>query len=174
MESLEFNSETDGFDLPREKSAVQEVPEEKVEEVTDILDEEVTELTEEERSLFNNLLTIGKTSKTFDVFGHEVILETMNVREELTVGMHIKKYHGSEAFARAYQAAVLAATVCSIDGDPLYVPLSASESESYIFEKKFNKVLEFYPIIVSEIYSKYIEVEKEFAGLAEKLGKLGG
>ena len=31
-----------------------------------------------------------------------------------------------------------------------------------------------YPIVVSAIYDKYAEVEKEFADLAKKLGKLDG
>lgn len=168
MEELEFFDETDNFDLPKPPTKVEEKPVKEPEK------EERTELTDEERDLFRDLLTIGKISKTFDVLGHQVTLQTITVRDELNVGIATKEHFNTSSFARSYQSAIVAASVVTINGNPLYVPLSADESPSYIFNRKLEKVQGMYPIVVSAIYDKYAEVEKEFAGLAKKLGKLDG
>ena len=172
MKELHDNTEIDGFEPPRTpENAPPEEPE--VEGVVSE-DEEVTELSDEERSTFQSLVTIGQITRTIDVLGHPVILRTMSVADELMVGLESQKYRGSEAFARAYQSAVVAATVVTIDGKALYTPISAEESDSEVFTHRLKKVHALYPLVVSEIYRKYMEVESEFAKLAQKLGKLRG
>lgn len=166
MKELQDNTEIEGMELPK-------IPEHSEGTIPPAQEEdEVTELTDEERSVFQSLLTIGQTTKKVDVLGHPVVLKTMTVNDELMVGLESKKYHGSEAFARAYQSAVVAASVVTLDGKQLYLPISPEESDSEVFEKRLEKVHALYPLVVSEIYRNYLEVEKEFAQLAKKLGKL--
>lgn len=166
MKELQDNTEIEGMELPK-------LPEQSEGTIPPAQEEdEVTELTDEERSVFQSLLTIGQTTKKVDVLGHPVVLKTMTVNDELMVGLESKKYHGSEAFARAYQSAVVAASVVTLDGKQLYLPISPEESDSEVFEKRLEKVHALYPLVVSEIYRNYLEVEKEFAQLAKKLGKL--
>lgn len=169
MKELHSNTEIEGMELPTQPGH-----DEQEEVVTPEVEGETTELSDEERSQFQSLLTIGQNTKKIDVLGHPVIMKTMTVTDELMVGLESKKYKGSEAFARAYQSAVTAVSVVSLGGKPLYTPLSPEESESEIFQKKLDKVHSLYPIVVSEIYRNYMEVEREFAQLAKKLGKLSG
>lgn len=166
MRELQDNTEIEGMELPTPPNQHDEVENHEPDEV------ETTTLSDEERGAFQSLLTIGQTTKKVDVLGHPVVLKSMTVSDELMVGMESKAYKGSEAFARAYQSAVVAASVVSIDGKQLYVPLSPEESDSEVFRKRVEKVHSLYPIVVSEIYRQYMEVEKEFAQLAKKLGKL--
>ena len=166
MKELQDNTEIEGMELPN----LPEQPEETISPAQE--EDEVTELTDEERSTFQSLLTIGQTTKKFDVLGHPVVLKTMTVNDELMVGLESKKYRGSEAFARAYQSAVVAASVVTIDGKQFYIPISPEESDSEVFEKRLEKVHALYPLVVSEIYRNYMDLEKEFAQLAQKLGKL--
>lgn len=167
MRELEDNTEVEGLVPPKHT----EPPTFEGEE-TGSEEGRTTELNERERQDFQSLLTIGQRSKTVDVLGHPVVLRTMTVTDELLVGLESKKYKGSEAFARAYQSAVVAATVNTIDGKQLYIPISTEESTAEVFEKKLGKVHKMYPLVVSEIYRHYMEIEKEFAQLAKKLGKL--
>lgn len=164
MKKLEDNTEIEGFEDPR--------PLVDFEESKEPEEEEVTELSSSELKEFQSLLTIGRVTKEVDVLGHPVVLNSMTVSDELMVGLETKDYKQSEAFARAYQSAVVAATVSTIDGEQLYIPLSPNESSHEVFKKRLEKVHSMYPIVVSEIYRRYLDVEREFAELAKKLGKL--
>lgn len=171
MKELQDNSEIEGFEPP--KFSDQQQAQESFDEAEVVSPEdEVTELDVEERKEFQSLLTIGRITKTIDVLGHPVVLKTMTVADELLVGLETQKYRGTEAFARAYQSAIVAATIVSIDKKQLYIPISQEESSSEVFAKKIEKIHSLYPIVVSEIYKNYMDVEKEFSQLAKKLGKL--
>ena len=138
-------------------------------------EEQVTELTTEERNLFRSLLTIGKRVKTLNVMGHEVVIETLRSSDEMRIGLYTKEYEGSRiGFTRAYQCAVVAAGVQTIEGEALYTPLSDKESDETIFDKKVKKVAEMYPLVVSQIYDAITLGEAEFVELARKLGKIPG
>lgn len=136
--------------------------------------EVVTELTDEERGLFRSLLTIGRRIKTISVMDHEVVLQTMSNADEMRVGLATKEYEGSRGFVRAYQAAIVASTIVTLEGTPLYTPLSEKEDATAIFDKKFKKVLDMYPIVTSQIYNEVLKMEAEFVELSQKLGKIPG
>lgn len=174
MRELPDNTTVEGFEepqAPRDKPVPDEVEEQASPSPEE---EETTTLSDDERAQFKTLLTIGRVTKEVDVLGHPVLMKTMTVSDELMVGLETEKYRKSEAFARAYQSAVVAASVISIDGEPVYTPISAEESDTEVFTKRLKKIHALYPIVVSEIYRHYMEVEKEFAQLAQKLGKLQG
>ena len=83
-------------------------------------EEQVTELTDEERRWFSSLLTVGRRSKTIDVYGHPVVIQTLTTSDELRIGLYCRPYQDTNAFARAYQVAVCAAAVRSADGKALF------------------------------------------------------
>lgn len=136
--------------------------------------EQITELTDEERALFATLMGTGRMSKTLDVMGHEVVVETLNTDDDLRVGLFAKPYLGTEAHERAWQVGTCAAGVRLIGGRPLYTTLSAEEGTEAIFDAKVTKLLKFYPIVVTEMYRAILSLDLEFAELATKLGKLKG
>ncbi len=135
--------------------------------------EELTVLDEEDLSTFRSLLTIGERIKTMDVMGHEVVFRTLNSEDEMRVGLYTKQYDGSRGLSRAYQVAVLACAIQTVDGIPVYSPLG-EESADVVFDKKFKAIQKYYPITVSMIYDAVIAAEVEFVELAKKLGKIPG
>ena len=163
--------------LPQEKS---EEEEESRRIVGEIITEEVeqndpvVELTDEERSLFRSLMTVGKRTKTLSVMDHSVFIETLNIDDELQVGLACKEYEGTKAFARAYQLAVCAAAIKEVDGLPLYQALSEDVEPSELFAKKLEKLKKYYPVVLYKIYRGVLDLEQEFAELVEKLGKQQG
>jgi hypothetical protein len=142
--------------------------------VGDPASEAVTELSDAERALFSTLMACGKMSKTLDVMGHEIVVETLNTDDDLRVGLFAKPYLGSEAHERAWQVGTCAAGVRLIGGRPVYTPLSAEEGAEVIFDAKVAKLLKYYPIVVTEMYRAILSLDIEFAELATKLGKLKG
>lgn len=136
---------------------------------------EVTELSAEERRDFASLLTCGRRSKTITVMGHPVVIQTLTSADEMRIGLFTKSYIESQmGFQRAYQVAVCAAGVREVQGQPLFRSLREVTSEDEIFDKSVEEVRKFYPIVVSQIYQAIMDLEREFAELAIKLGKLSG
>ena len=144
---------------------------------TEVVEEEpqVTELTDQERADFASLLTCGRRSKKISVMGHTVRIQTLKTGDEMRVGLFTKKYLESQlGFQRAYQVAVCAAGIREVQGKPLFRDLRDITDEDEIFDKNVEAVMEFYPIVITQIYQAIMDLEREFAQLAIKLGKLSG
>lgn len=159
------------LDQPQDRQIVGELI---MEEVTDD-EEEVTELTPQERSDFATLLTCGRRSKRISVMGHSVVIQTLKTGDEMRIGLYTKPYLESQlGFQRAYQVAVVAAGVREIQGKPLFRELSPVTDEDEIFDRKAEAAKEYYPVVITQIYQAIMDLEREFAQLAIKLGKLKG
>ncbi len=136
---------------------------------------EVTTLTNDERRDFASLLTCGRRSKKISVMGHTVVIQTLKTGDEMRVGLYTKKYLESQlGFQRAYQVAVCAAGIREVQGKPLFHSLSPETNEDEIFDKSVEAVMNYYPVVVTQIYQAIMDLEREFAELAIKLGKLQG
>lgn len=130
------------------------------------------ELTEEERESFRSLLTVGRRTKTVEVFDHKIALASLNVDDEIMVGQATKPYKDSMTYPRAWQSAVVAAAIRSVDGEAWGQSLYADADSAVLFEEKWDKVKRMYPLIVQMLYKEVTGMEAEFAELAHKLGKL--
>ena len=136
--------------------------------------EEVTELTNEERLWFETLVTVGRRSKTITVMGHEVVIQNLNTDDDLRIGLFCKNFQGAPpADSRAYQVATCAAGIRSVDGQPLYRSLGDS-SDQEKFDQKVQKLRQYYPVVITQIYREILSLDGEFMELAQKLGKLNG
>jgi hypothetical protein len=135
---------------------------------------EVTELSTEERNDFATLMTVGRRSKKISILGHTVTIQTLRTSDEMRIGLYTKPYLESQGFARAYQVAICACGIREVDGAPLYSSLTEVVDEDEAFDKRVEKMEQYYPIVVTKIYQKIMELEREFAELAIKLGKADG
>ena len=147
--------------------------------IEDELDEDqsppVTELSAQERRDFASLITCGRRSKTITVMGHPVVIQTLNTADEMRIGLFTKPYLDSQlGFQRAYQVAVCAAGIREVQGKPLFQELREITSDDEIFDRSVAAVQEFYPIVITQVYQAIMDLEREFAELAIKLGKLSG
>lgn len=120
-----------------------------------------------------DLINAGRKEKHIEVFNRKIHLRTLTIAEELKVSEITKLYIGSDGYPRAYRTAVVAAAIRTIDGQLLFNPISDSELED-IIRKKFEKLLDYYPLAVDQIYNHYREMELELLALVEKLGKSSG
>src|SRR4029077_12094810 len=114
--------------------------------------ERVTTLTDEERRDFATLLTVGRRTKKLTVMDHAVTIQTLKTADEMRIGLYTKDYLDSQGFSRAYQVGVCAAGVLEIDGMPIYSSLSGKEDGDEVFRKSTEKLSQYYPIVISQIY----------------------
>jgi hypothetical protein len=135
---------------------------------------DVTELTPEERADFTKLMTVGRRTKKVVVMDHPLTIQTLKTADEMRIGLYTKDYLETQGFSRAYQVGVCAAGIVEIDGGPVYVPLSEETSEDVVFAKTVEILGKYYPIVISQIYDAIIALEREFADLVIKLGKIPG
>lgn len=141
----------------------------------EIVQEVVTDLTDDERTWFAALMTCGRRHKIIPIMGdHKVGIQTLTAEDDLRIGLYTKQYKDSDAYPRAYQIAVCASGIRTVDSRPLYQPITEDEDEQAVFTEKVERMSKFYPVVVTEIYRAIMELDGEFAELARKLGKLNG
>lgn len=130
-----------------------------------------TELSSEERESLRNLLTVGRRTKTVELFYHKIVLASLNVNDEIMIGQATKPYVDSQTFPRAWQSATVAASIRSVDGEAWGQSLYADAEPEVKFEEKWTKVRKMYPLVVQYLYNDVVQMESEFAELARKLEK---
>lgn len=135
-------------------------------------DPDVEEFTPEERATFSSLMTVGAALKNHSVLGHDVLLATPNVDDELRVALFTKEYRDTDGFSRAFQVAIVAASIREVNGEPFYSSLVAVPDDNEVYAAKVAKLRKFHPLSISIMYQKVIEMEQEYAQMAQKLGKL--
>ena len=121
-------------------------------------DESVPEFDERHKRDFEGLLYIGHLQDEFVWFGHKFVIRTLKTGEILEVGLLHSKYVGSLSDIKAYQAAVIAACVVSVDGRPLPMPLSSKAEDTALYPR-FQHVLDWHPPVLDAIYEKFLLLE---------------
>lgn len=124
------------------------------------------------RDEFEGLLFVGSLRKRFRWMGHLFVIRTLTVNETLEVALLNKPYVGTLGELKAYQAALVAASVVTIDGKPLPIPTTMNESD---LEAKFEYVINnWQPITIDMLYGQILELEAKVNEVLAALGKAQG
>jgi hypothetical protein len=124
------------------------------------------------RDEFEGLLYIGSLRKRFQWMGHLFVIRTLTVNETLEVGLINKPYVGTLAEMKAYQAATVAASVVTVDGKALPVPVSLDLTD---LEARFEYVINHWqPITIDMLYGQIMELEAKVTEVLAALGKARG
>lgn len=171
MASLDGPSD-DGL-IPPDPDALLEQRRIEIKEAAEKAATEEPNLTEEEEDEVVDLANAGRKDKFFEVFNRKIHLRTLTIGEELQVSDITKPYIGTDGYARCYRTAVVAAAIRTVDGKLLFNPIADSEFDQ-IIRKKFEILLDYWPLAVDQIYARYRDMELELLALVEKLGKSSG
>ena len=163
----------DGLVLPDQDALLEQRRIEVKEAAVKAEEEGAESLTEEEEDEAIDLISAGRKESWPVIFGRKVHLRTLTIAEELKVSEITKQYLNTDGYLRAYRTAVVAAAIRTIDDKLLFNPISETEFDRLI-ALKFNKLLDYYPLAVDQIYAKYRDMELELLALVEKLGKSSG
>jgi hypothetical protein len=123
---------------------------------------------------FEGLAYLGKLTKTFHYLGHDFLIRTITVDEVLEVGLLAKPYVGSLAETKAYQAALVAACVVSVDGQEPPIPITTTASDT-LLANRFRWVnRNWFPPVLDMVYSQYLLLEQTVGKVMEALGEASG
>ena len=163
-------------------ATVQEPPGESTEategaEETEQYEEPLPSFDPRHREAFKGLIYLGRLEREFDWMGHHFILKTLSVDELLIVGVVHQPYVGTLSEMRAYQAAIAAACVVSIDGEPPPLPIAddGSAPREALLRERFNYVRKnWFTPTLDIIYHEYLLLETQVEKVLIAMGEASG
>lgn len=112
------------------------------------------------REEFEGLLYIGKLTKTFNYLGHVIVIRTLTVDELIEVGLLNKPYQGTLGDMKAYQAAMCAGCIVTVDGKPLPQPITMNADDTPLRNRFEFVVKNYYPVTLDAIYQQFLLLEE--------------
>lgn len=112
---------------------------------------------------------LGKDKRTFTIYGNEVSLHTLTIKETLEASLAAKPYIGTKAEWVALKTAIVALSIDTINDSAFYTPISVDEPTA---QRRFKKLSDnYYSDFISACYEKYMEMENEQRDILDKLKK---
>ena len=109
------------------------------------------------RTRILGLLYLNKLTDSFDYQGHDFVIKTLKIGEELEAALITQEYMQTPDYERALATALVAASIETVDGKPLVTSLGPSE-DNYL-RHKFEYIKDrWYWTTIGFVYSKYIDL----------------
>ena len=126
------------------------------------------------RNDFEGLLYVGRLTDVFDWLGHRFQIRTLTVGEICEVGLLHRQYVGTLADVKAYQAAIVAACVMSVDDRPMPMPITNEVTDTGLLNR-FNYVMRsWFPPTLDAVYERYLLLEERVEAVVKAMGKAPG
>lgn len=107
----------------------------------------------------SGLLHLGYLTGSFEVLGHTFVLRTLTLAEELAVGQIVNDYAATVVQGQAFAAALVAASIVTVDGRELMSALGPSEERT--IRERFEYVTKnWYWGTVEQAHQRYGELLK--------------
>jgi len=104
------------------------------------------------------LLYLGYLEETIQMFGHSFTMRTLEVGQELEIGLLIKEYTGTVTQGRALAAATVAASLEAVDGRTIYQQLGPNDKDSV--RRKFDYVLKWFWPTIETLYNEHLRLQQ--------------
>ncbi len=123
---------------------------------------------------FQGLNYVGSLTKRFSWLGHEFVIRTLGVDEQLAVAQVAGRYKdGGEQLA--YLTAVVSMAVVTVDGEELPAPIGEDGQLAEWAHRRFSYVkANWYQPTVNYVWSEYLQLEDKVAQVIEAMGKAFG
>lgn len=123
---------------------------------------------------FRGLNYIGSLTKSFSWLGHEFVIRTLGVDEQLAVAQVAARYKdGGEQLA--YATAVVAMCVVTLDGEELPTPIGEDGKLAEWAHRRFAYVkANWFQPTINYVWSEYLQLEDKVAQVIETMGKAWG
>ncbi len=106
------------------------------------------------------LLYVGKLTKSFDYQGHDFVIKTLTMGEELQAALITRDFEDTVEYPRALATAIVGACIETVDGKPIVTELGPSEDDYLQRKYTFVKNKWYWPTI-NFVYDRYIELLQE-------------
>jgi hypothetical protein len=160
----------DPADRPGRKAATpQAKPTVKAEDGT-----ELPEFDQRYSEAFQGLTYIGSLTHAFSWLGHEFVIRTLGVDEQLAVAQVAATYKdGGEQLA--YATAVVAMCVVTVDGEELPTPIGEDQKLAEWAHLRFGFVkANWFQHTINHVWAEYLQLEDKVAQVIEAMGKAFG
>lgn len=134
-------------------------------------EEPLPEFDSKVREDFEGLMYLGRLSHTFSWAGHSFTIRTLSIEETLDVGMLSQPYRGTLAELKAYQAALVACCVQSVDGRPMPVPITDDVRDTAAANRFAYVIRHWFPPVLDAVYEQYLNLETRVSKVIEAMGK---
>ena len=116
----------------------------------------------------DGLIWLGYLEDTVEFCGHEFVIRTLRLEEEMLAALISKDYIDTLGQAKAWIAAQVALALVSIDGDDAFCPPAGPDRKAYARARFKYVSTNWYEPTVNYIYSKYAEmIERQSRALEE-------
>ncbi|MEU9405608.1 hypothetical protein AB0E08_07875 [Streptomyces sp. NPDC048281] len=120
---------------------------------------------------FEGLMFLGSLTKSFSWLGHEFVIRTLGVDEQLAVAQVTAKYKdGGEQLA--YVAAVVAMAIVTVDGEELPTPIGEDQQLAEWAHRRFAFVkANWFQATINQVFQTYLELEDTVSKVVDAMGK---
>lgn len=122
------------------------------------------------REDFEGLLYLGRLTDSFEAYGHQFVIRTLSTGEVLEIGLLHKPYKDSLAEVKAYQAALVAACVVSVDGKPMPLPVTNEPFDTALANRFEYVKRTWFPPLLDVIYERFLLLEAKVDAVLAGMG----
>lgn len=159
---------------PVDDSRAEEAHSESGQDADDEDSEPLPEFDPRWREEFHGLLYLGRLTHDFEYLGHSFRIRTLSTADLLEVALVVKQYTETLGATRAFNAAIVAASLVSIDNHPLPVPITTKPTDTE-FRNRFNWATQnLFPPVMDVLYQEYLVLNATVAKVFDALGEASG
>jgi hypothetical protein len=120
---------------------------------------------------FEGLAYLGSLTESFSWLGHEFVIRTLGVDEQLAVAQVTARYKdGGEQLA--YVTAVVAMAIVTVDGEELPTPYAEDQQLAEWAHRRFAYVkANWFQPTINEVFQRYLKLEDTVAQVVDAMGK---
>jgi hypothetical protein len=123
---------------------------------------------------FKGLAFLGALTARFSWLGHEFVIRTLGVNEQLAVAQVTDRYKGTGE-QLAYATAVVAMCVVTVDGQELPTPIGEDQQLAEWAHKRFAYVKDtWFQYTINQVFQEYLKLEDLVGKVIEAMGKALG
>lgn len=119
---------------------------------------------------FEGLAYLGYLTSTVRIPFHTFHLKTLLPTEKIEVGMICRSVEGTLAYAKAFKAAIVAAALISVDGQPL---IASERTKGFVSQKYEYVINSWYDPIIDLLYNSVNALESRSIVVLQEMGVLG-
>lgn len=116
----------------------------------------------------DGLLWLGYLEDSFDFCGHNFVIRTLKLEDEMVAGLAAKDYEDSISQAKAWVAAQVGMALVAIDGDESFCPQAGPDKKNFARARFQYVTRNWYEPTINYIYARYVELlERQMMVLSE-------
>lgn len=150
--------------------------EDSVEETTSLVGHPSVESTiddrfpEEWKKEFEGLAYLGYLTSTVTIPFHTFQLRTLLPTEKIEVGLICRQLEGTLAYAKSFKAAIVAAALITVDGQPI---IASEKTKGFVVQKYEYIINTWYEPVIDLLYNAVNALEARVVVVLQEMGVLG-